>query len=268
MFPAAAAWCLREFDSPSAAMLSQNAIRRVAGHLPLKREIVDWGAVKILTFLQFVDFFTEGDKFDMSVPNIEAARRRALEEDYWDEFMARIDKDGNMPAGHFAKRFYSFARVPLSWLKTNPHAVTEEMFAIMTKNPRMEWAASAFKAIETEMGVQIVLRDQSETLDPGSNNSTHAGDVQTPAVKFEQAKLALITTMNSLIKGLTPEEIKKMSAKDRIAAFDKLMNTSLKIMGANRPAVQIFNAINVHKSDRETLEKAVLGYSEAQQIDE
>jgi hypothetical protein len=249
-------------------MLSPSALKRIRGHLPQKREIVDWGSAKILSFLQFVDFFTEGEKFDMSVPNIEAARRRALEEDYWDEFVARIDGDGAMPAGQFAKRFYSFARVPLSWLKSNPHAVTEEMYRILERNPRMQWAASAFKAVDTEMGVQIVLRDQSETVDPGRNNSTHAGDVQTPAVKFEQAKLSLLTLMGSLVKGLTPEEIRKMSAKDRIAAFDKLMNTGLKIMGANRPAVQIFNAINVNQSDRDTLEKAVLGYSEAQQTGE
>jgi hypothetical protein len=249
-------------------MLSPNARRRIAGKLPLKREIVDWGSGKLLAFLQFVDFFTEGDKFDMSVPNIEAAKRRALEEDFWDEFVARIDAEGTMTAGHFAKRFYSMSRVPLSWLKSNPHAVTAEMFSIMEKNPRMQWAACAFKAVETEMGVQIVLRDQSETLDPGaSSNSTHAGDVQTPAVKFEQAKMALITTMNMLVKGLSPQEIAKMSAKDRIASFDKLLNTGLKIMGANRPAVQIFNAINVHKTGRDELERAVLGYSESQQTE-
>lgn len=253
-------------------MLSENAKRRIKGHLPQKRDIVDWGAQKLLVFLQFVDFFTEEGKFAITIPNIEAARRRALEEDFWDEFMIRIDVQPGFEGGtikKFSNRFLSLSRVPLSWLKSNPHAVTEEMYRIMEANPRMLWAASAFKAIETDMGVQIVMRDNLESTDPGRNNATPTvSDVQTPAVKFEQAKLALLTLMNTLVKGITPEDIKKMSAKERIEAFNKLLNTGLKVMGGGRPSTVIFQQINTNKAGRAELEKAVLGYSESQQTDE
>lgn len=246
-------------------MLSPNAKRAIAGQLPLKRDIVNWGGPKILEFLKFISFFIEDGQWKVTVPVVEAARRRALEEDYWDEFVARIDPDGSMPVGRFSKRLYSFARIPLSWLKSNPHAVTAEMYEIMQSSARMKWAVAAFKAVETEMGVQIVVRDNDETTDPGLSNVDPKRDsVRTPAVQFEQAKLALITLMNDLVKGLTREEIKKMSAKDRIAAFDRLLNTGLRIMGSGRPSTVIFQQINTKSANRDELEKAMLEYATGQ----
>lgn len=251
-------------------MLSENAKRRITGHLPQKRDIVDWSSEKILALIKFADFFTENGKFAITLPNVEAANRRALEEDHLDEFMARINVRPGYEGGtikKFSNRFLSMVRVPLSYLKDNPHAVTEEMYELMVKSPRMDWAVKAFKAVETEMGVQIVLRDQSETTDANRSNPTHGGEMTTPLVKFENAKLALLTLMNQLVKGISQEEIKKMSAKDRIAAFDRLLNTATKMMGAGRPSTVIFQNINTNKAGRAELEKAVLGYSETQQIE-
>lgn len=260
---------LSEVRSLYPRMLSQNALKRIKGHLPQKREIVDWGPVKILTFLKFVEFFTDKDtgKFSITMPTIEAARRRALEEDWWDEFMARIEVTPGFEGGtikKFSNRFLSLVRVPLSWLKSNPHAVTEEMYNIIISSPRMAWAAVAFKTIETEMGIQIVARDNGDATDPGRNNPTHAGDVRTPAVQFEQAKFALISLAGSLVRGLDHDTVKKMSAKDRIAAFDKLMNTAMKMMGAGRPSTVIFNNIKTSTASKSELEAAIMGYSGSQ----
>lgn len=252
-------------------MLSTNGLRKIQGQLPMKRDVVDWGSAKILTLIQFADFFTEDGKFAITVANIEAARRRALEEDFWDEFIARIDVVPGQDGGtvrRFSIRFLSLVRVPLSWLKSNPHAVTPEMFELMEKNPRMQWASSAFKSVETDMGVQIVLRDQGEHTDPGINNPTHAGNVDTPAAKFEQAKLNLTSMLLELSKSIPRDDIKNMSAKDRIAAFDKLMNTGIKIMGGGRPSTVIFQKINVGKATKEELESSILSYGESQQIEE
>lgn len=238
----------------------------------MKRDVVDWGSAKILTLIQFADFFTEDGKFAITVPNIEAARRRALEEDFWDEFIARINVVPGQDGGtvkKFANRFMSMVRVTLSWLKSNPYAVTVEMFEIMEKNPRMQWAASAFKTVETEMGVQVVLRDNNENTDIGrSNVDPTVSNAATPAAKFEQAKLNMTSMLLALSKSIPADQIAKMSAKDRIMAFDKLLNTATKIMGGGRPSTLILNKININKATKEDLESAILGYGESQQIEE
>lgn len=259
------------FEFPLIQMLSANALKKVTGQLPMKRDIVDWGSGKILTLIKFADFFTEDGKFATTIPNIEAARRRALEEDFWDEFMARINVVPGQEGGtvkKFANRFMSMVRVTLSWLKSNPYAVTPEMFEIMEKNPRMQWAASAFKTVETEMGVQVVLRDQSEVTDPGHGNVEHLGEVRTPQAMFEQAKLNMTSMLLALSKAIPAEDIKKMNVKDRIMAFNTLLNTATKIMGGGRPSTLIFNKINIGKATKEELESSILGYGESQQIDE
>lgn len=246
-------------------MLSQNAIRRIHAHLPLKRDIIDWSPTKLMAFLNFVEFFTEEGKFKCDVPHIEAARRQALETEWWDEFMARIGVDTSMAAGKFAKRFISLARVPLSWLKTNPHAVTPEMLAIMKANPRMSWASASFKTEMTDMGVEIVVLNHNDNTDAGLNNPTHAGDVQTPMLRFQQAQMNLLSLLVNISKDFSPADLKKMSVKDRIMAFDKLMNTATKMMGAGRPNSVIFQQINVNKAGRDELEKSFLAYAESQQ---
>lgn len=248
-------------------MLSVNALRKIQGHLPIKREIQDWGDAKIMAFLIFVEFFVEGEKFACTVPNIEAARRRAQEEDFWDEFMARIGVSGSMAAGKFAKRFISFARVPLGWLKDNPHAVTPEMLKIMKSSPRMSWATESFKTEMTDMGVEIVVLNHAETTDPGIGNPTHQGNVNTPALKFQQAQMNFLSLLTNLSKDFKPEDLRKMGIKDRIMAFDKLMNTATKMMGAGKPNSVIFQTINVHKAGRDELEKTFLQYSEGQQTE-
>lgn len=250
--------------------MSYAAKMRVRGKLPQKREVADWGNTKIMAFLAFVDFFTKEGKFDCSISQAATAQMRGEDEPFWDEFMERINvlpgKDGGT-AMQFRLRLTTFARVVLSWIKSNPHEVTEQMMELMGKNPRLSWATSAFKMVETDMGVQVVERDNDERTNPGiKNQDPKLSNVATPLVKFEQAKLNLLTLLLSVSKSIPANELKKMTVKDRIAAFDRLMNTATKMMGQKAPSSVVFQQINVNKAGRDELEKSFLEYSESQDV--
>lgn len=240
--------------------------KRVEGQLPQKREVGDWGEVKLMQFLTFVDFFTREGKFSFNAEIIATAAERAGEEEYWQEFLWRINMfpgENGGTARKFGYRFLAFSRVPLAWMKSNPHAVTLDMFAIMEKNPRMQWACKNFKIEETDIGAKIVVMDNDETTDPGRKNvAPTVSDVQTPMVKFEQAKLNMLTMLQALSKSIPQAELRNMSVKDRIAAFDKLLNTAHKVMTRGDGGTKIFTQININKAGREELEKSFLAYSE------
>lgn len=237
---------------------------RVRGKLPTKRDIVDWGDEKVMQFLRFVDFFTEEGVFKLTVDKVNEADALAEEEPFWDEFLTMIDvypQRGDKVA-KFKNRFYTFTRVPLTWLKTNPHAVTLEMYEIMRNNARMEWASKHFKVEETETGAEIVVMDQDETTDPGRKNvSPAASHVNTPQVQFEDAKLRMATLAQALVKSIPVTELKKMSTKDKIMAFDKLMNTMQKMMNTRGPNTMIFQQINTNKAGKDELEKAMMQFA-------
>lgn len=248
--------------------LSYAVKMRVRGKLPQKRDVQDWSNTKTLQFLKFVDAFTKDGKFDTSISQVATVQMRGEDEDWWDEFLERINitpgKDGGTSL-RFRLRLTTFARVVLSWIKNNPHAVTEQMMELMEKNPRLSWATKAFKMVTTEMGVQVVERDNDERTDAGIKNKTpDASNVSAPMVKFEQAKLSMLTLLQALSKSIPASELKTMTTKDKIAAFDRLMNTATKVLGQTRPNSVVFQQINVNKANREELEKSFLQYAEAQ----
>ena len=244
-------------------MLTDSARHRIKGNLPQKRDIPDWWSEKLLALLQFIDFFTDKKtgRFAFTTASVETAKRRSLDENFWDEFITRINEEN---PGKFSKRFLSLSRVPLSWLKSNPHAVTKEMFDLMEGNPRMQWASKAFKTVQTQLGTEIVMRDQGENTDPNVSNPHREGEVASPQVKFEQAKLNMLTILLDLSKNLPADQLKKMVIKDRLAAFNQLLNTATKVMGAGSPRSVVFQSINVNKANREDLEKSFLSYAENQ----
>lgn len=243
---------------------------RVRGKLPQKRDIVDWGNTKLLAFLRFVDFFTENGKFNCSISRVTEARLRGEDELFWDEFLERINVIQGIDDGtslKFRLRLTSLARIPLSWIKSNLHAVTPEMMEIMQKNPRLSWASSAFKLVTTETGAQVVERDNDEKTDPRIKNENPAmSNVSAPLVKFEQAKMNMLTLLMDLSKSIPKSELNKMSVKDKITAFDKLLNTAAKIIGKTHPNSIVFQQINVNKASREELEKSFLSYAESQEV--
>lgn len=250
--------------------LSYAVKMKVRGKLSTKREIVDWGSTKVMAFIMFVDFFTKEGKFDCSISQVATAQMRGESEPFWDEFLERIEtipgKDGGTTM-QFRLRLTSFARNVLSWLKSNPHELTQEMMVIMEKNPRLAWAVSAFKVVTTEMGVQVIERNNLETTDAGlANQVPKTSNVDTPALKFEQAKMNMLTMLLAISKSIPAAELRKMTVKDRMAAFNQLLNTATKIMGQTKPNSVIFQQINVNKAGRDELEKVALSYSESQEI--
>lgn len=259
---------LQEFMSDVSYRLTFAARKKIQGVLPQKRDLVDWSESKMLQFLKYVNFFTVDGKFKVTNEMIADADARGEDEPFWDEFNWRMGVRVGIDGGtskQFMYRLLSFARIPLGWMKSNPHAVTPEMLEIMENNPRMKWASSAFKLIETDVGAKIVVMDQDETTDPGRKNvQPGSTNVESPLVKYEQAKLSMLTMLQALGKSIPNSELKNMAVKDRIAAFDKLLNTAQKILVGQKASTQIFQQINVNKAGRAELEKSFLEYAENQ----
>ena len=249
-------------------MLSKDLRKNLKGKLPTLREAADWHEQKYIQFLRFVNFFTVGESFKTTNDQIATAIQRAQEEEYWDEFLSRIGMapfEKNFTTKKFFYRLVSFIRVPLTHLKRNPHIITPVMWGLMKGNPRMKWATSSFKEVETEVGIKVVELNNREETNPGiANEDPELTDVKSPQVLYNSTLMKMSSLANRLIAGIKQEDITKMATINRIKLANSLVTTLSRSFAAYKPNTAIFNQINIHKGSREDLEKVMLEYAQGQ----
>lgn len=236
--------------------------------LPRKNEIVDWSENKLVAFLQLVLFFSDGDNYAVTKEKVETFEKRAPEEPFWLEFNVRINrptfKEG-FTVQQFKMRLMTAIRVVLSWLKSNPHAITDEMRDMMDSTARLRWALDPFKAKGTAIGAEIVGVDNKEVTDPNRSNVQPAtSNLTLPEVQYHNALLNVASILNNLTKGIKPQEIKKMSVESRIKLADSLIKTMGKVVGGQKPNTQVFKQLVIHNAGRQDLEDAMLEFSQEQ----
>ena len=249
---------------PQHSDMNKPSYKKIEGKLPEKREIVDWDETKLHQYLKFVDFFTEGDKFNFSPSHFATAKRRAQDELFWDEFLMRINAEPGDKG--FRQRFNTQHRVILSWVKENPHVLTTEMYNLMCKSPRLSWAVKHFKTVETEMGVVVVERDLDETTDPNNINAQPGlQNVKSPQLIYEESLYSLTTLFRSLVKSVPMSDLKTITPTKRIELANQLARTLAANFSKYKPNIAVFQNININKGKREELESAIHEYAETQE---
>ena len=245
----------------------ETKFRAVRGKLPRKRDVVDWGDNKLLQFLKLIDYFTQEGKFKCTKETVETAYMRMVDEPFWQEFLVRIDKPPEKyTPRQFYYRFLAFARVPLSWIKANPHTITPEMAEIISVNPRMEWVRSSFEIKKTETGIEVIEMKQDETTDPGIKNVVPSiSNVPQPEVIFNQAMLKMSGVFRDLLSDIKVKDIKKMNVEKRIKLAISMSASLSKSFSQYKPNIAIFQKININKTGREDLESTILTFSNNEQ---
>lgn len=243
-------------------------LRAIKGELPRKNEIAHWDQEKLQAFISFSSFFIDGDKFVITGERRKDAELRMHEEAFWMEFMVRIDCPFGKGEGSnqsFRMRFMAMLRTVLAWLKSNPHAISEEMRAIMQKSERMNWALDPFKEKTTKIGASIISVDNRETTEPGlANQNPGATNLTLPERQFNQALLQMTSLLVDLTRGISRSDLKKMSPGERIKVATGLAQTLQKSFATYKPNSMTFKKIVINNAGRDDLEAALLDYSQSQ----
>ena len=253
-------------------MLTDTALKHIRGKLPQLKDAGEWSPEKFMQFLKFVTFFSVikspmEANYQITNETLDTARGRIPDEPWWDEFFARIDPTPGLNyAKSFRQRFITFVRIPCGWLKRNPHFLTPEMYALMDPNPRLSWASRNFKMVETEMGMQVVERDNDELTDPAiKNKMLDVTSSRTPLVIYQETLLKYTTILNSLIKGIPSAELKTIGVAKRIELLNNGLKTLSQLLVKQQPNRGVFTQINIAHETREKLEASILTYSEESQ---
>lgn len=238
-----------------------NPYRAVQGTLPRKREVQEWSHDRFTDFLAFVTFFVDKD-----IIKVTKVKRQAVEEylniDYhpWQEFLYRINCPLDNPEATDRKFYYRLAsmiRLVGGYLKQNPALVTEEMKEGIKDNPRLNWIIPHYKVVDTAIGAEVVV---PATLD----TTTFVKRTTSPLnaeVTFMETMLKTANLFDMIVSSIKPSEIRSMDIKEKIAALSKLsfIGTNLRQM---KPTTQVFKQINIHKANKEDVEKAILDFAQ------
>lgn len=245
----------------------EHKFKVIEGVLPKKAEIVDWSSEKIMALLQLADFFTLSNKFNVNKETIGTFQSRALEEAFWMEFNVRIGHQldrADFSKQKFNMRLIAMVRTVLGWLKSNPHAITNEMRELMEPNERLNWALDPFKMKTTAIGAEIVAIDNRETTDPNMANATASTNLTVPEIQYHQGLLHMSSIFKQITGGLTANDFKKMSVSERLKIANSIAQTLGRAFNTKVPSTVIFKKLTVNSAGRDDLEKAMLQYSQEQ----
>ena len=239
----------------------------VAGTLPRHYEVAQWSAEQYALFFDMVNHFTDdGGTLRCTPPKIAAFEEANMEKSYnpfVTELLYRMDafhKDPKSSNVKFLRRLQAIIRTVGSYVKKNPSVLNEELVDKVKDNPRMNWMLINYAETQTKLGPVVMPHNvetttfQRKATGPGAN----------PQVKLIEAMTNLSDMFVTLSKSVSKKELREMSAKDKIAALSKLsfiFSESRKF----KPNVGVFNQINIYKSDKESVEKALLEYAEAKE---
>jgi len=245
-------------------------LRVIKGKMPTKGSCVDWSDEKFLQFAKFVNFWVEDGKFTVSQEKRKTCEFMARGDDwpFWDEFMARIDmptslKDNNLK--RFQMRLITLSRIPLAWIKDNPHALTEELRKELEVSQRTSWALEAIVDKKTLMGNTTPGMNNDETTNKGTDNQfPQVTNPTSPEAQYASGIKRMASMFRELVDSVNRREFKHLPMDKKLRAIDAFAKTLEKVTSGKRPTSLVFKQLNINKAGRDDLEKAILEYSQDQ----
>jgi len=234
----------------------------IKGELPRKRDTHEWSEEKLFQFISFAKFFIdEEDRLNPTKETIEAAEVRAPEENFWDEFMLRMDTPSDEVV-KFRMRMMNAVRAVLGWLKDNPHAITKEMEELMETSKRLNWAISPFQTKEVD-NQSVVSMDKRETTDENlANQAPNVTNPSTPESQYALARKKTISLFKELVESIDRKEIRKMPIDKKLKFVESFLRTLEKGESGKNANTFIFKNVNVNNSTREELENSFIDYAQ------
>lgn len=241
-------------------------------------ELPDWSEEKLLQLIKFFEFFInpETDKLRVNKERIQEFEVRSESEPFWMEWRARIgiqtdDMDGKKVNeiaslyGKYKMRVMTMMRNVLGWLKNNPHRITPDMYASMSRTERMSWALKDYKVVTGQTGVSLIEPDNLETTDPDRSNASPAQtNLQKADIYYERSMFKLASILNDLTSGIKASEINKMTAERRIKTALDIVNAIAKVHNAKKPNGTVFKQYNINNATAEEAEKMLMDYNQNQ----
>lgn len=241
--------------------VAESKFKVLAGKTPTKSELASWEEGRYVIFLRFCEIFIsdKGGELKLGVTKQKWHEVESFLEDGdhpFNEFLYRINFFSFQPQAS-EKRFYfkliRLMQTILGYLKDNPSLITPRLKDIIEPNPKFNWCLTTTKVIDTALGPVVV--PNKEGIDPRYAN--------TPA-PYEARLIDAMTQATDLISKLagsiTDEDIKKMSSKDKLLAFARLLPV-FNLSKTIKPGKTVFKQINIHAADRETLEAGLLAFN-------
>ena len=223
--------------------------------MPQVADIAEWPDMRICAFVRFCDLFTD-DRGVFFVTEERVRVASEAQEDYWQEFLSRIDYLDKSNA-KFRNRLQSLYRVVAMWLQANPHAITEDMRAVMGKSPKFRKVLTSFTEVQTTMGTEAIEVKPNEK-----------GELTTPQAIFNQSLLNASTALLELTSSFKRGELRSMSPKDKLNAANALIGSLGKMFQKTAPQSVTFQKIVVNKASREDLEAALVAHSDTSNEEE
>lgn len=251
--------------------MTTSKFRAVKGVLPKKIEIVDWSTDKIHSLLIYASLALRDreyrGKIDKTFVLDEQFRETVKQYDnaYFEEFSARLDILNVSSLGAVG-RLSNMVRTVLSYVKSNPHVVTESIEAMLKTTKRFSWALNNFKSETTKIGAEIVSVDNEETTQLDRRNADQRQtNLTLPEIQFNQSLLYLSSLLQSMLKGIKKKDLESLDAKDRLRLAIPMIATMSKALNVKKPQSLIFKKLTINTSNKDDLEKAILEYGQAQE---
>lgn len=246
--------------------------RAVKGILPKKAEIVDWSSEKICALLQFASIslrereyrgkkeftFNWDKKFEDDV---------AMNDNtHFIEFMTRLKGDPDMNHLGLRGRLTSMVRTVLSYVKSNPHIVTDDMEILLKSSDRFNWALNNFETKKTAIGAEVVSVNNEETTQVDRKNSQQLQtNLTMPEVQFNQSMLMMTSLMKDMLASIKKKDLKNLDAKDKLKLAIPMLAAVAKAVSSKKPGALTFKKIVINSASKDDLEKAILDYNQTQE---
>ncbi len=236
----------------------------VEGKTPTSRELVVWTEGHWITFLQFLQNYIvqKDENWSISVTKArwhENEQFLTMPDHPFQEFLFRINQFSTDPMSSEKKFYYklsSMMKFVLGYLKKNPSKITGKMKEIIEPNPRLNWCLTQTKIVTTGTGIDVVVPDHQQRVDPARPMQEIASYQQ----QMVEATIKVTNLLTQLIESVKPDEIAKMPIKDRLMAIGRM--SYVFTVGKNfKPGKLIFKQLNIHAAGREELEAAMMDFN-------
>lgn len=223
----------------------------VKGKLFTPRDLANFTEERYITFLQFcVQFMVpseEGPKYSNTKDLWLKSEEIMLMPDHpFEEYLWRINFFSTNKDASYRKFFAKLLvmmNTTLKYIQRNPSVVTDEMRKIIEMYPRFEWALKQTAIVPTQMGTEVMVQ----------KSGVASFDEQ-----LYNAGVKTVNMLERLVDSISDRDIKNMKSRDKMIAIGRL-GYVFQIAKSLKPNRQIFQQINIHGADRDTLEKALLG---------
>lgn len=226
--------------------------RDIVGQTIRKNHLPQWDELRFMEFFAMIHHFCPKGEWMWNPLAVKTFCQQAETRPIWEEWMWRFEMlKETTKIKSISGKIMVLLPIIGTYLQSNPHNITVKMRERMKGHVKLAKYTEPFKVVQNELGADLILP-----------NTDEGHELTLPEVQYHKAILKMSAIANDLIEGLTKDQLKKMSADDRIKLSLQIINTMSRVTGGQKPNLQIFKQLVVNNASREDLEKAMVAYTQ------